>query len=104
MSDQKNLTFRVPTKTVDAATNSVASKIITNALVQVEMTLKKVEEALFAINNQLQTISNQKIGLTAQKAMLAELRRVIEEAEYKENATSQKTAPVEEVIEAQTHE
>ena len=56
-------------------------KLLTSAAVQIEMTLKKVDDALETVTGQLAQIKDNKIGLTAQKAMINELKRILEEKE-----------------------
>ena len=69
---------------------SEGAKLLTSALVQIEMTLNKADEALTAMNTQLRQIQDQKIGLTAQKTMVMELKRILEE---RENATQTQVNP-----------
>lgn len=62
-------------------TRSVGVVVITDALVQIEMLLKKIDEATVTVQGQLQKLENQKIGLSANKAMCIDLKKVIEQKE-----------------------
>ena len=71
------------TSQVPVDTRSEGAKLLTSALVQIEMTLNKVEEALVTVSNQMKQIQDQKVGLVAQKTMVSELKRILEDRENK---------------------
>lgn len=53
---------------------SRAIALLSNAVVQLELMIKKADEALEQLNMNLNQINTQKVGLVAQKTMVAELK------------------------------
>ncbi len=80
-----------PVPDIPVDTRSEGIKVITNALVQIELTYSKLEEALINLNEQLSRLERQKIGLAAQRSMCNELKRIIEENEAKKADKSEGT-------------
>lgn len=94
-----NISTAEPVPEIPQDTRSEGIKVLTHALVQIEMTQSKLEEALTNLNEQLAKLERQKIGLAAQRSMCNELKRIIEENEAKKAKKDSEQAVVEEPAE-----
>lgn len=72
---------------IEHPTQSKGITLLSAALVQVEMTLRKAEEAMTQLQQNLGKINEQRLGLSAQKMMLVELKAQLEEIERIETNT-----------------
>lgn len=70
-----------PKPEIPEDTRSEGAKLLTHALVQIELTQKKLEETLATVQDNLAQLERQRIGLNAQRSMCNELKRILEEKE-----------------------
>lgn len=90
-----NVSSAEPVPEIPQDTRSEGIKVLTHALVQIELTQTKLEEALTNLNEQLAKLERQRIGLAAQRSMCNELKRIVEENEAKKAKEASETTKTE---------